>query len=521
MQDRLSELIEMLDRGEDNWVVRNQIERLAREQGELREQTARVGQQTAGREAGALTSEERSELERIVERQNRLAEETEDLADDMRRREDELSEKDPGAAGAMRQAAQRAEREQVAQTMREAGAEAGKNQTARAQSRQQQAQEALEQMLEDLEAGDKARDERLRRELASIIESLDGLIAQQEEELSAFDARVLQKAGFDGLDAGMIRLNKNTLGVLDSARKAGQEAAPVATLIGRASEQQVAAIQGLRFPLVIDKQVRTSEARSLDLLKEARAKAQELEEKAAQREQQRKTNELKKEYRAILEEQVIVRTETAPLAEVAELSRRDKVLARGLSERQAEIGARLKRLVANTREMQEAKVFEFAHRRLDALSLTAEESLGGAEPRPALRAQQGVERAIKDLIDALTDPRPDPSKFKEQPQQGGGGGGGGGGQPPLIPPVKELRLMRLLQSDIVERTKEAAEGADADALLRVGEDQRSLMEVGKEFLDRMEREQQGGAVSTPEDAPEGDEPAPESQDDEPEEGAGR
>lgn len=503
VQDRLRELIEMLDRGEDNWVVRNSIERLIREQQALREQTAEIGQQTAGREASDLTPAERSELDRIVERQNRLAQETENLADDMRQREDALSEKDPAAASAMRQAAQRAEREQIAETMRQAGAEAGRNQTQRAQGRQQQAQEALEEMLEDLEAGDRARDEQLRRTLATIIESLESLIAQQEEEIALLDVRIRENAGFEGLDQGMIRLNRNTLGVLDAARAGGPELGPVATLIGRAGDAQVNAIENLRFPLVIDKQVRGAEVRSLEALREAKAKAEELDRKAAEREQDRKTQEIRKKYREILEEQVAVRRETAPLAEVAELSRRDRVLARGLSERQAEVGARLKAVVAETKELQEATVFEYAHRRIDALSLRAEESLGGALPREALPAQAGVERGIRDLLDAIAEPKPDPTKFSDGPQAGGGGGGGGGGQQALIPPVKELKLLRLIQTDIAQRTREAADaanGADASLLRELGDDQRSLMEVGRAFLDKMEQ-QQGAGVSRPENAP--------------------
>jgi len=505
VQDRLRELIEMLDRGEDNWVVRNSIERLIREQQELREQTAQIGQQTAGREAQDLTSAERSELERIAERQNRLAQETENLADDMRQREDTLSEKDPAAASAMRQAAQRAEREQVAQTMRQAGQEAGRNQTQRAQGRQQQAQEALEEMLEDLDAGDRARDERLRRMLATLIESLEGLIAQQAEQIALLDVRIREDAGFAGLDQGMILLNRNTLGVLDAARAGGPELGPVVTLIGRASDAQVEAIDGLRFPLVIDKQVRGAEARSLELLREAKDRAEEIDERAAERERDRKTQEIRKKYREILEEQVAVRRETTPLAEAPELSRRDRVLARGLSERQAEVGARLKAVVAETAELQAATVFEYAHRRLDALSLKAEESLGGALPKEALPAQAGVERGIRDLLDAIAEPKPDPTKFREGAQaSGGGGGGGGGGQQPLIPPVKELKLLRLLQSDIALRTREASdlgEAADRAMLNDLGQDQRSLMEVGQAFLDKMEQQQQGGGVSRPEDGP--------------------
>lgn len=493
VQDQLRTLIELLDRGEDNWLARNTIERILREQKELREHTQQAGRQTAGKTADQLTSAQRTELDQIVEKQNQLADQTGDLARDMRQREESLREKDPAAAQGMAAAARRAEQSQVSQTMRNAASEAGQNQTSRASRQQQQAEEALEEMLEDLDRVDKARDEVLRRELASIIETLEGLIRRQGDELASLEERIRARKDLDGLDDGMIRLNQNTLEVSDQIKAAGPEAAPIGTLVSRAGDAQTSAITEIRRPVVGPAMVREYEGRSLTLLKQALEKAKEIDNAAAERERRKRLGELKRAYREILERQVAIQGETQPLAEIAEPSRRDRMLARGLAERQDAVGGDLRQLLTQTAEMKEAKVFDYAHVRMDAFSRTAAESLNDARAGDALAAEASLIKTLKNVIKSLDDPKPDEQKFAEG--AGGGGGGGGANQGALLPPVKELMLLRQMQTDLAEETVflSKAEGAPPkDSLQDLGKAQRELMNVGREFVDRLKQSQQPG-----------------------------
>lgn len=507
VQDTLRNVIELLDRGEDTWLARTTIERLAQQQAELRERTTRLGRSTAGKTTEQLTPQERTELDEIVEAQSQLADETTDLTRDLREREKSLREKDPAAAAGVAQAARRAEQQQVAQTMRNAASEASQNQTSRAGRQQQQAQENLEEMLRDLDRANEARDEVLRRELASIIESLEGLIKQQESELAALDEATRARRGLTGLDAGMIRLNTNTLGALDQAKAAGADVAPIATLISRASDAQTGAITEIRRPIVGETMVREFESRSLALLKQALQKAKEIESAASDRARRQRLNELKKSYRVIIEQQTAIRDETAPLAQAAELTRRDRQIALGLSERQRAIGDELRAVLTATSELQEARVFDFAHVRMDALVRAADENLAQAKPAPALREQNAVLRLLTQVLESLEDPKPDEKKFAEGEQQGGGGGGGASGEQPLIPPLKELMLLRRLQTDLAEETREAAQ-QDApparERLEALGTAQRDLSQVGKEFVDRLKKRDQ------PQEAPELKPPAPDA-----------
>jgi hypothetical protein len=498
VQDELRALIELLDRGEDNWLARNTIERLAREQKALRGQTRQAGRHTAGKSPDQLTADQRSELDKIVEKQTNLADQTAELARDLRQREQALREKDPAAAQGMAAAARRAEQSQVSQTMRNAASEASQNQTARASRQQQQAEEALEEMLEDLDRVDKARDEVLRRELASIIESLEGLVRMQEDQIAALDEASRARKGLAALDEGMIRLNQNTLGTLDLIKESGPEAAPIATLVSRAADAQSGAITEIRRPVMGEPMVRDYETRSLGLLMQALEKAKEVDRAAAERERRKKLGELKKAYREILERQAAVREETSPLALIRELSRRDRQLARALAERQDVIGADLKELLTQTSELQEAKVFDYAHVRMDALSRRSKESLEGASAAAALAAQDSLIKTLKDVLESLNDPKPDEQKFSEGANPGGGGGGASGER--MIPPVKELMLLRRLQTDLADRTIDASripDGPPRTILDDLSQSQRELMNVGKEFVDRMKQREPAGEAPPP------------------------
>ena len=71
-----------------------------------------------------------------------------------------------------------------------------------------------------------------------------------------------------------------------------------------------------------------------------------------------------------------------------------------------------------------------------------------------LATQEVQDDAIKkigDLIEALR-------KERTKPKQGGvGGGGGGGGKQPLVPPIAELKMLRIMQRDVNQRTKKIDE----------------------------------------------------------------
>ena len=69
VQDRIGELLSILDRGQDSYLALRSIQQLRDNIESIRNDTAELNAQTAGRSLDQLSQEERSTLDRILERQ--------------------------------------------------------------------------------------------------------------------------------------------------------------------------------------------------------------------------------------------------------------------------------------------------------------------------------------------------------------------------------------------------------------------------------------------------------------------
>lgn len=505
-RDRLGSVIDMLDRGEDGWAARRELQRLLERQRDLAAQTAETGRRTVGREPGDLSPREREELDRISREQEQLADQARAAMDTLTQRAQQMRQTDAAQSAAMQQAAQRGRQAQVPERMDQAAQDAQQNQTGAAQEQQQQAMDAMEQMLDDLENADRDRDESLRRLLASLIESLDGLIAQQESELAALAAARAGNAALEGLDAGMIRLNRNTLGVLGESKAAFREMQKVAQLIGQAAESQADAVAALRaVPIDADGADRDEQS-SLRDLRAAKAEAQRVEDEAAQRDQDRKRQELRRVYRDTLEQQVVLRDETSPMLG-RDADRRERLKLRGLGERQDTLRRALDDLRKRTEELADAAVFEFAHDQLDAVMGSAAKKLrAGQTPAAVGREQDAAVNILRALVEALADSAQQDDEFQdaEAGGEGGGEGQGRGQPPPLIPDMAELRLLKGLQQQAGATTRaldEARESASPAELESLGRFQQNLADRARDLIDKLEQQNQGGAPPPPENRP--------------------
>ncbi len=488
VRDELGRLAEMLDRGQDEWLMRRDVERLLEEQRRLAEQTASIGRRTTGRDTSELTLEELSELDRIAQRQREASEQLEQTLDDLNERARQMSEADPAQASAMQQAADRGRRSQAAQAMREAAQQIQENRTGAAGRNQQEVMDALQEMLEDLEEAQANRDAALRRVLASVIESIDGLIRRQERELAALDAS--QDAR--GLDQGMVRLMTNTLGVLDQVRSQGDALARVADLLDEAIEAQQESVGLLRAAQIDRVSVRMSEETSLTRLRQARAEARRLEEEAGKREAARKQAELRAAYREVLEQQIAIRGEVAPMVVSERLSRRQRQRARVLGEQQATLRRRLAEILEQTEELEQSAMFAFAHERLDALMEAASATLRrGAPTGRTLRRQDSAVRVLRSILESLKDRPSENDPFRDAAGTSGGGQGGSSEQP-LIPPMAELKLLRSMQEEALAWTRalnEAGETTD-DELEELAALQGELASRGAALIEKMSQQQQ-------------------------------
>ncbi len=504
VRDELGRLAEMLSRGQDEWLVRRGVERLLSEQRRLAEQTEAIGRSTAGRSASELSPQELSELDRIAQRQREAAEELEQTLDDLNERSRQLSEIDPSQSAAMQQAADRGRRSQAQESMRDAAEQVQQNQTGSAGQNQQSAIDALEEMIEDLDSASRNRDAALQRMLASVIESLEGLIKQQERELAALDQAVAHDY-FDELDDGMVRLYTNALGVHDQVRSQGADLESVAALLDLAISAQEVAIVSLRAEPVDEPGARDAEQVSLARLKEAKAEAERLQEEAAARDQARKLAELRAAYREVLEQQVALRAETEPLAD-QRLSRRERQTARTLGQQQDSLRVTLQEIRDNNQELADTAMFDYAHERLDALLESAAGDLqGGAPTGSTVRRQDSAVRILQSVIEAIRDAESQDDPFRDSggSQSGGQSGGQSGQEEPLLPPAAELKLLRAMQAEALAWTRELDESPEPDAteLEMLSELQTDLQTRGEELIEKLFQNQQGGLPNMEKERP--------------------
>ncbi|MEZ6318658.1 MAG: hypothetical protein R3B49_07895 [Phycisphaerales bacterium] len=494
VRDDLGQLAELLDRGEDGWLVRRSFERLLDEQKRLRDETARLTESTVGKSRDQLDQRELTALERIAQRQREAAEQARGAIDEMGERGRDLSQTDPAQSAAMSSAAARARDQRLAEQLEQAGDQVAQNQTASAQQTQDDIIKSLEDVLEELDQADRAKDSALRRQLASLVDSIKALVARQEREV-----QTLESGRLGGLDEGMIRLNQNTLAVrADAAREPSTVA--VADLLERAATAQQSAIVALRAAPPDAAEADRQERASLLLLRRAQAEAERLLEQAEQREADRLRRELRQAYRDALEEQAALAGETTPLVG-QRLSRRDRATARSLGGRQDELRQRVADILSQIDGLTDVRVFALAHRRLDALMHTAADALTQGDPTDrTARDQAGAARLLASLADALKNPDTPESPFEQANAGGGGQGGGGqGGQQQdqgPVPPIAELMLLRSMQQQAAELTRllgDAGSDADAGEISGVADLQRSLADETAELIRKM-NENQGEAV---------------------------
>ncbi|MGQ0628402.1 MAG: hypothetical protein ACT4PL_09930, partial [Phycisphaerales bacterium] len=498
-QEALERAAESLDRGQDAWAARRGLERLSEEQRALRDETARNAAETTGRSAEELTPQQRAEAAQLAERQEELARRAEEAMRRMRERAEALRESNPSTAGALEQASDRGQREQLQRQMEKAAEDIRQNRRQNAGKQQEQSLRTMEAMLEEMENAAKTRDEVLARELASVIESVDALIRRQTAEVAAL-TKAMEAGPLDGRDEAQIRIRASTLGVAEQARAAGREARAVAEVLTAAAAAMSTAVGHLRVNPPDTTQAVMAEQEALAKLREAREKAETERQQAQERETRRKRAELKKAYRELLVEQTRIRAATEELSGI-EQGRRLRAAARELSPPQDQIRQTAADLAAKNKEIGDSAMFGLAHRRIDETAAAAAARLADGEAGTRVTGRQSATiRTIEAILEALDDRAgKDEDDFKngEQGNEGGGQQGGQQNQPPrLIPQMAELKLLRQLQAEALALTREAEgveESQRSEAQAEAGRVQDELAKRAEQLLkDLMER---GGGES--------------------------
>ncbi|MBL8876885.1 MAG: hypothetical protein JNM86_13900 [Phycisphaerae bacterium] len=496
VRDAMARLSSVLDQGKDGWATRREIEKLLEDQSKLSEQTRDAARQTGGKRLQDLTPEQRQELERLARAQQELSQRARAATDALQDRASKSRATDPAQSEAMEKAAEQSSRDQLEAMMQQASKNAGENQTASANDYQKKAEETLKKMMEELDKGTQKKNDSLRRMLAELVEQIEDLMARQNEEIAKL-ADATRLAPDETLDGSQIRLNQDTISVADSARKSGPETGAVADAVDAGANDQASAIKSLRLSPADSPAADRWERSALARLTEARDLARKLSERSEKSEQDKQREELRKAYDQSLQQQIAIRADTSGFVG-KELSRRDRAAVRSLGEKQEELRVQLSELQTRTKELSEQGVFNFSHKRLDSLMDRAGSTLKDGVASAGVDGDQAASAALlRSLVDTLTEAKND-DDFRNAEGGGGGGGGQQGGPRPIIPPIAELKLLRALQQDAAGRTREASEKpSDASTIAEIGRFQRELAEQGETLIKKL-AEQQGANKPAPE-----------------------
>ncbi|MFA6045187.1 MAG: hypothetical protein WC718_09395 [Phycisphaerales bacterium] len=506
-QEELTNLANLLDRGQDTWAVKRALEKLLIEQKQLASQTKAAQGESDGAKPESLSPAQRAELADLAKRQRDAARRADAIIDALTSRAQAVSQADKAQAEAMKNAAKVARQQELSQNQSKAAQKIDQNQTSQASKLQDQAAKTIEDLLNELDKGDQKRDEQLKRDLADIRESIERLIASQQTELDALGNTVAHGGDVkaDKLDSKMLVLNQNTLSVAADARDKVKGGEKLISFLSSASDAQGAAIIALRAAPADTPEADGSERTSLSRLRAALAEAERLEKEADDRDSARQRAELRKAYIEALELQAAIQGDAVPLLG-RELTRREKIASRGLGEREQALRATLSELRSKTQELEDAKVFAFAHRRLDEAMARAGDTLGQGAPTDGTKRDLATSvRMLQSLVLALSQDKPK-DEFREDDGGGGGGGSGPGGKPPLIPPLAELKLLRAMQAEAGELTRSAE--TTPDDLKAAADLQGQITQEAQALLERLKGppEEAPGAKEAPDDAPQDSKP---------------
>jgi hypothetical protein len=434
-----------------------EITQLKTDQEEVARQTSDIGRETITKDPGDLTSQQQADLKKLAQRQQELGRRFDKLQQQMGEMESELEKNDPLAAGVIEDALHQARQQGISGKMREAGQSVEQNQVGQAGQRQQQIGENLQEMLDTLANRSEHELSRLvqklreaENELQSLREKQQGLrkkmaeaaknpdeaerrqelqrLSRQQQELEQEAQRMARK--LQRLQAEQAsRATSRAGGQMAQAGQQGQQGNA-----GEANEAAEAAQQDLdEAQQALAERRRQAE---VDLATEQLAKIEDGIKSMHQRQQE-----------VVLETERLesLKQQNGKWTRGQALSVRD--LARLQTALHDETGELSKKLEA-------AEVFALALKGAAREMLRAVEQLEARDTGElAQAAEKNALRRFEQLLESL---QPDKPEAGGQKQQGEGQGGQQGGQQPPgdgIPSLAQLKMLKLMQLEINDRTQ--------------------------------------------------------------------
>jgi hypothetical protein len=436
-----------------------EITQLRTEQEEVASQTSEVGRETISKDSSDLTSQQRADLKKLAERQQELARRFDKVQQRMRQMGEDLEKNDPLAAGVIEDALHQSRQQGISGQMRQASQSVEQNQVGQAGQRQQQIGEDLQEMLDTLANRSEHELSRLVRklreaesDLASLREKQQGLRKKMDEAAKNPD-EAERRRELERLSRQQQELQQEAERMARKLERLQAEQASRST--SRASGQMAqAGQQGEQGEAGAASDAAEAAEKDLDEAQQALAERRRQAEVDLAMEQLAKIED---GLRSMHQRQQEVVLETERLESLkrqnGKWTRGQTLSVRDLARQQTALHDETGEL---TKKLEAAEVFALALKGAAREMFRAVELLEARDTgEVAQAAERNALRRFEQLLESLQPDKPEPGE-QQKNAEGQGGEQGGQQQPPGdgIPSLAQLKMLKLLQQEINERTQE-------------------------------------------------------------------
>ena len=469
--ESIGEMLHDLSQWRQEHDAAQELTDLIRQQSDLNQRSAELGQRTLTKSSDQLAPQERADLGKIAERQKKQADQLEQLEAKMRSTNENLSQDDPSAAAALTDAAEQSQQGGIAGQMRDAAGQIGENRMGQAARSQQEILQKLRDIEDVLRHNRESDSEMLVKKLKQAETELQSLRDSQAELLKQMqDAQ--QIADPEERQQQLEKLRQQQKSLQDEAARLSRRLARLEAKMASASTDRAAA-RMQKSQDELDERDGAGAAReqqeALDDLEQAQrelaARRREEEETLAREQLARIADELA----GLIPRQQAAIDETKRLNDLHESSgkwvRAQFASLRDLTEAQRDLAEETGRIVE---KISAAEVFALALRgavvQMQRAAGRLAERDAGAETQ---RAQQASRQRLIDLVEALRPEPAGPPDGEPAPDQEGGSSGGRQQGPPTdgVPTLAQIKMLISLQKELSSRTADIEQLRDKDGRL--------------------------------------------------------
>ncbi|WP_435016661.1 DUF4175 family protein [Tundrisphaera sp. TA3] len=430
----------------------------AQEQANKKAAEAASNPETAGKDQDALSPEQKAERGNQAAAQNEIAKGLQNLEAKLDEAAKNLEATDPLAAAGLREAAEQSRKKQTAARMGEGADQLGRNQMGQARENQQKATEDLKQLADAIQ-------NRRERELSHLVKELKNAEADLKKlrDRQAANLKKTAEARKNPDEANrkeeLAKLAKEQQQIQEETKRQVQKLAKLSAEAAARAGQQAAgqmAKAGEQMEQGDGEQAEQDQEEALQNLREAQqevaAARREAEEQLAAEQIVKMADSLK----SIHERQEKMAEETGKyektradaegkltLAQRSGVRELGRVQA-GLKDEAGELGDRLG---------EGAPVFKLAIKKASEGMETAAQRLQTLKTdEGTVRAQKLAALRLRQLLDSLKQEQGKKGGQQGGDQQGGGQQGGQQGGGDGFPPAAQIKMLKMLQQEINERT---------------------------------------------------------------------